>query len=388
MVPRTGGHDSLIFMPAPFSPGDVGFYADAAQGELWIGPSHGLNEWSEALGLKVSDVSALGEFLCRKESPLVAGDSRSIADVTSINYAPSPELARTIAELRLVKDDWEIGEVRRAVAHTIEGFREVVAELPKAVGGGGERWLQGTFDRHARTVGNGVGYSTIVGGGAHAATLHWVRCDGNVRKGELILLDMGVEERSFYTADVTRTFPVSGSYTAEQRRVHDLVEKAHRAALSKVAPGRLFSDFHITAMEVIAQGLHDWGLLPVSVDEALSPEGQHHRRWLTCGVGHHLGLDVHDCASSSYSAYQQAPLSPGMVLTVEPGLYFHQHDLMVPPELRGIGVRIEDDLLLTHAGHENLSEGLPYGAAEIENWLKDQSVAERTGGGVQQPPSG
>jgi Xaa-Pro aminopeptidase len=196
-----------------------------------------------------------------------------------------------------------------------------------------------------------------------------VRCDGPVLRDELLLLDMGVEVNSYYTADVTRTFPASGRFSPAQRQVHDLVEKAHRAGLAAVAPGRPFTDFHHAAMEVIAQGLADWGLLPVSVDEALSDEGQHHRRYLVCGIGHHLGLDVHDCARSSEEAYQGGVMAPGMVLTVEPGLYFHAHDLTVPPELRGIGVRIEDDLLVTSEGTEVLSSALPLDADGLEKWM-------------------
>ncbi len=122
-------------------------------------------------------------------------------------------------------------------------------------------------------------------------------------------------------------------------------------------------------MEVIANGLNDWGLLPVSVDEALSAAGQHHRRYLVCGVGHHLGLDVHDCAQSSHDDYQGAVMAPGMVLAVEPGLYFHEHDLTLPPELRGIGVRLEDNVLITATGSEVISDALPITATGIEEWV-------------------
>jgi Xaa-Pro aminopeptidase len=123
-------------------------------------------------------------------------------------------------------------------------------------------------------------------------------------------------------------------------------------------------------MEVLARGLDDWGMLPVSVDEALSDTGQQHRRYIVCGVGHHLGLDVHDCAAVPRDDYQDGALEPGMVLTVEPGLYFHAHDLTVPPELRGIGVRIEDDLLVTASGAEVLSEALPITASGLEEWQR------------------
>ncbi|MFC7878230.1 M24 family metallopeptidase [Isoptericola sp. NPDC057391] len=162
--------------------------------------------------------------------------------------------------------------------------------------------------------------------------------------------------------------PPSGRFTDTQRAVHDLVEKSHRAGMAHVRPGVNYLDFHFAAMEVLAQGLRDWGLLPVSVDEALSPQGQQHRRWLVCGIGHHLGLDVHDCAHSDWQDYMGADLEPGVVMTVEPGLYFHAHDLTVPPELRGVGVRLEDDLLVTPDGHEVLSDALPIDAAGVEAW--------------------
>jgi Xaa-Pro aminopeptidase len=269
----------------------------------------------------------------------------------------------------MIKDEWEVGQLREAVTQTVAGFAAVVREFPAAIAGGGERWLQGTFDRYARTHGNGPGYATIVGCGPHAPTLHWVRCDGPVLPGEVVLLDMGVETKSLYTADVTRTFPAAGRFSPAQRQVHDLVEKAHRTGLDAVRPGRLYTDFHYAAMEVIARGLADWGLLSVSVDEALSPSGQQHRRYLICGIGHHLGLDVHDCGKAREEAYKGARLAPGMVLTVEPGLYFHPHDLTVPPELRGIGVRIEDDLLVTDGGAEVLSSALPLTSDGLESWM-------------------
>ena len=372
--PTTGGHDTTVYLPAPAYPGDRGFFADAAHGELWVGSAPGMTEWSTALEVPVKPLTDLAGDLRTVSEPVLAGQGGSGHEaVRGIRF--STELVRTLAELRMVKDEWEIDELRRAVDATVGGFASVLREIPAAISGGGERWLQGTFDRHARTFGNGPGYSTIVGSGAHAPTLHWVRCDGPVLESEVLLLDMGVETRAFYTADVTRTFPASGTFSAAQRQVHDLVEKSHLAGLDAVRPGRNFSDFHGAAMEVIANGLHDWGLLPVSVDEALSPTGQQHRRYLVCGIGHHLGLDVHDCAQSSYEAYQGGAMTPGMVLTVEPGLYFHAFDETVPPELRGIGVRIEDDILVTPTGSEVLSDAMPIDAVGLERWMAEQQSA-------------
>ncbi|WP_202972926.1 aminopeptidase P family protein [Microterricola pindariensis] len=369
MTPASSGHDATLYVPAPAYPGEAGFFADAAHGELWVGSAPGMPEWSAALDIETKPLSQLAAALRGASEVLLAGNTvaapRELAE-----FPVSVPLRRTLAELRMIKDAWELAELRRAVDDSVDGFAAVAREIPNAIAFGGERWLQGTFDRHARTVGNGPGYSTIVGSGAHAPILHWVRCDGPVLPDAALLLDMGVEARSFYTADVTRTLPASGTFSTAQRAVHDLVEASHRAGLAAVGPGRQFSDFHTASLEVIARGLHDWGLLPVSVDEALSAEGQQHRRYIVCGIGHHLGLDVHDCAQSSYEAYQGAPMAPGMVLTVEPGLYFHAWDETVPPELRGIGVRIEDDILVTDSGSDILSDALPIDASGLEQWMR------------------
>ncbi|WP_258067817.1 aminopeptidase P family protein [Pseudoclavibacter sp. RFBB5] len=371
MHPVPGGHDATLYLPAPFRPGEAGFFSDANHGELWVGASPGIGQWAEALQLEVRATPEL--TVVRGARGALASASVSASTIEALSLLRSPDLDRELSNLRMVKDEWEIAQLRRAVYDTVSGFAAVVSEVPRAIEDGlGERWLQGTFDRHARTFGNGPGYSTIVGSGPHAPILHWVRCDGPVLPDAALLLDMGVETNSLYTADVTRTIPASGTFSAEQRAAHDLVEKAHRAGMAQIRPGVPYLDFHFAAMEVIAQGLHDWGMLPVSVDEALSPEGQQHRRYLACGVGHHLGLDVHDCSHSPYEEYMGADLEAGVVMTVEPGLYFHANDETVPPELRGIGVRLEDDLLVTDDGHEVLSDGLPIDADGVERWTREQ----------------
>ncbi|MGH3164733.1 MAG: aminopeptidase P family protein [Trebonia sp.] len=367
------GDSAALYLPAPAYPGEKDFFSNAAHGELWVGAAPGLSDWSAALDIEVRPLTAFAEDFGKIAEPLLAGAPASASIAAALDGRSRDEnLTRVLSDLRMIKDDWEIAQLRAAVDHSVGGFAAVTREFAAAIERGGERWLQGTFDRHARTFGNGPGYSTIVGSGKHAPTLHWVRCDGPLLPDELVLLDMGVEENSLYTADVTRTFPASGSFSPAQRQVHDLVEKSHRAGLAAVGPGHKFSDFHYASMEVIARGLDDWGLLPVSVDEALSPTGQQHRRYLVCGIGHHLGLDVHDCSKSSREAYESAGMEPGMVLTVEPGLYFHAHDLTVPPELRGIGVRIEDDLLVTPDGADVLSSALPLSAGGLEQWMRDQ----------------
>ena len=170
-----------------------------------------------------------------------------------------------------------------------------------------------------------------------------------MRPGELVLVDAGVEVDSLYTADVTRTIPVDGRFTAPQRRVYEAVLEAADATFVRAGEsGVRFRDLHSAAMEVLARRLHEWGLLPegVSAEDSLSPEGQYHRRWMVHGTSHHLGLDVHDCAQARREMSMDALLVPGMVFTIEPGLYFRDDDLLVPAELRGMGVRIEDDVVI------------------------------------------
>jgi Xaa-Pro aminopeptidase len=282
------------------------------------------------------------------------------------------ELARNLSELRLVKDDWEIDQLRLACEITARGFDDIARALPEAARSSrGERVIERAFEGRARLEGNGVGYDTIAAAGAHACTLHWIRNDGPAREGDLVLIDAGVEVDSLYTGDVTRTLPVSGTFTEPQRRVYQAVLDAADAAFAAVRPGATFRDAHDAAMRVIAERLHDWGLLPGTVEESLAPEGQFHRRWMVHGTGHHLGLDVHDCAKARKERYLEGTLEPGMVFTVEPGLYFGPDDLIAPEELRGIGVRIEDDVLVTSEGGERLTAMIPRTVDEVESWLAE-----------------
>jgi Xaa-Pro aminopeptidase len=218
-------------------------------------------------------------------------------------------------------------------------------------------------------MGNDIGYDSIVGGGKHATTLHWIENSGAITPGELVLLDMGVEGHNLYTADVTRTLPVDGTFTPLQRDLYSLVYAAQEAGIAAVRPGVAFREPHNAAMEVLAHGLGDLGLLPVSVEEALAPDSKVYSRWTLHGTSHMLGMDVHDCGQASPEAYAEGTLAAGMVLTVEPGLYFQEDDLLVPEELRGIGIRIEDDIVVTDSGWTNLSASLPREPGAVEEWM-------------------
>ncbi len=195
-----------------------------------------------------------------------------------------------------------------------------------------------------------------------------MRNDGPLHNGDLLLLDAGVEGHSLYTADITRTLPISGKFSREQRQIYELVHAAQAAAFAAVRPGNDFLEPNRRAMKVLAEGLQALGILEDAA-VALADEHQFYKRYSLHNVSHMLGLDVHDCAQARMEVYKYGTLKPGMVLTVEPGLYFQTDDLTVPAKYRGIGVRIEDDVLVTAKGMRNLSRDFPSKAPEVEAWM-------------------
>ena len=363
------------------------FYADSRYGEMWVGRRPTIAEAAQRIGVEVRHIDELRDHLAKDVGaqlsltvmPQVdASVEAMVEEIRAQNGLPGGDdaaaeaaaLKEAASEQRLVKDEYEIRQMREAVDATLRGFEDIIRHLPEAVGHPrGERVIEGVFAATARADGNGVGYDTIAAAGDHACTLHWTRNDGAVRADELVLVDAGVEIDSLYTADVTRTLPVSGTFSPVQRKVYEAVLEAADAAFAVARPGLLFRDLHTAAMEVLAARLEEWGLLPGTAAESLAPEGQWHRRWMPHGTSHHLGLDVHDCAQARREMYLDAELVPGMVFTIEPGLYFKENDLLVPEELRGIGVRIEDDVLVTADGVENLSAAAPRRPEDVEAWI-------------------
>ncbi len=333
------------------------FFANPAIGEFWVGARPSLKQVSALLNIPTKSLSSFNEFL----------KSVSKKDIVTLEDAA---LAEFVSELRLVKDAYEIKEMRKAVAASVEGFKAVVRNLDDAVKHPrGERVVETSFFTEARANGNELGYETIAASGEHACILHWIINDGKVRKGDLLLLDAGVEVDSLYTADVTRTLPVNGKFSPTQKMIYEAVREAADAAFKVAKPGMKFRDIHAAAIKVIAQKCGEWGLLPVSIEESLQPENQFHRRWMVHGTSHHLGMDVHDCAQARKEMYMDGILKEGMIFTIEPGLYFHKDDLLVPKAFRGIGVRIEDDVLVTKNGVENLTKALPRKADDVEKWI-------------------
>lgn len=351
--PTDDGHDVTLFLRDRATRDTPEFYRDATIGEFWVGPRPSLAAVAADLGVATDDL----EHFEASDDDLVVGAHEG--------------LTSAVSELRLVKDDYEVSQMQLAVDVTAKGFDDIVRELPRVIAHPrGERVVEGVFHLRARSDGNWEGYDTIAASGPHACYLHWTRNDGAVVPGDLMLVDAGVELDSLYTADITRTIPVSGTFTPIQRKIYEAVREAADAAFAAAKPGMRFRELHDTAMRVIAERTAEWGLLPVTAEEALAPEtGGHQRRYMVHGTSHHLGLDVHDCAQARREMYYDGEVLPGMVFTIEPGLYFQIDDETVPAEYRGIGVRIEDDILMTADGPVNLSAAIPRTADEIEAWV-------------------
>jgi len=371
------GHTATLYFHPRVPRTDPELYSSAHFGEMWVGQRMSLDEMSALAALPCAVIETLADVLRATPKPtavLREADPEVAALVDDVRGGPDDDrddaLKVAASELRLIKDEFELAELRKACDLTAEAFEAVVRELGQAQAAGrGERWVEGVFGLHARHAGNAVGYDTIAAAGDHACTLHWIRNDGDVRGGDLLLMDAGIEVDSLYTADITRTLPVSGKFSPAQRKVYDAVRAAQQAGFDAAKPGAHYMDVHKAAVKVLAETFEAWGILPVPAAQSLGEDGGEWRRWMVHNTSHMLGLDVHDCAHALRENYRDGVLKPGMVLTVEPGAYFKSTDLAVPEELRGIGVRIEDDIVITETGCEILSDALPRDADDVEAWM-------------------
>ncbi len=372
LEPTKTGHDALLFIH-PRSPRDQDeFFRNSRHGEFWVGRRLTKEETEKRYGIKVRHIDTLPASLKGKKKVLVVRGEDSLVDsIVKTTKTQDKEFLTHLSEMRLIKDEFEISEMRKAIATTARGFDDMLKVFPEAIKSPkGERVIEGAFFSRARVEGNDIGYPSIIASGSHACILHWIRNDGKVKKGDLILIDAGAETDAYYTADITRTVPINGKFSKEQRRIYEIVLEAADEAIKAVKPGADFGDFHKAAMRVVAFGMAELGVLPLPPEESLKPTSGLHRRWMPHSTGHMLGIDVHDCAQARRENYTLAKLEAGMILTVEPGIYIHPDDEFVPPEYRGIGVRIEDDILVTKGGNINLSAGIPRTPDAIEKWVK------------------
>jgi Xaa-Pro aminopeptidase len=273
------------------------------------------------------------------------------------------DLGAVVDEMRLVKDASEVETMRRAArisaaahARAMQACRVGMREFEI------EAELLYEFRRQGA---QSPAYPSIVAAGPNACVLHYPAGHAEVKDGDLVLIDAACEMDG-YAADITRTFPANGRFSAEQRAVYDVVLAAQQAAIGAVRPGNDCNAPHEAATRVLTQGLIDLGLLAGSLDGAL--ESKACRQFFMHKTGHWLGLDVHDVGDYKV-ADQWRLLEPGMVMTIEPGIYVAANDKSVDKRWRGIGIRIEDDVQVTRDGPDVLTAGVPTTVAEIERHM-------------------
>jgi Xaa-Pro aminopeptidase len=265
-----------------------------------------------------------------------------------------------IHEARLMKEEGELAAMRRAMEISGEAHRRAMLS---ARGGMKEWQIEAEVNYAFRSQGaSGPSYPSIVASGPNAATLHYIQNDREMRTGELLLIDAGAEY-DFYAADITRTSPIGAKFTQLQRDLYQVVLDAQLKAIDVIKPGARFDDPHDVALRVLVDGMRGLGLLQGSLDEIL--ENGSYRRFYMHRTSHWLGMDVHDVGLYRVDGASRV-LEPGMVLTVEPGLYIAPDDDEVPDSFRGIGIRIEDDVLVTENGHEVMTAATPKTIADVE----------------------
>lgn len=302
-------------------------------------------------------------------------DTRVFALLDALRSAPKQGLKAPVAqidirgfihEMRLFKSEVEIDLMSQACEISARAHKRAMGFVQH---GCYEYQLEAELHHEFAMAGaRQPAYGTIVGGGDNGCILHYTENASELKDGDLVLIDAGAEYFG-YAADITRTFPVSGQFSPEQKMLYQLVLDAQIAAFDLIKPGTTLKQATERASEVITQGLIELGLLEGELEENL--QGQTYRQFFMHGLGHWLGLDVHDVGEYKVDG-QERPFEAGMVLTVEPGIYV-SHDANVEAKWKGIGIRIEDNLLITAEGHKNLTTSVPKEIDEIENWMQNKN---------------
>jgi Xaa-Pro aminopeptidase len=349
------------------------------EAELWSGVRLGVNGANERFGPDachpMSDLTSLLPDLLGRGDRIVFRLGRSDAVERLVLQALAKARskgARTgtgpraivdpgevLDDLRIVKDEYELEVLGRAAEISLEGHRAAARTIAPGVG---EWAVEAALDGAFRAAGgSGPAFESIVGSGKNACVLHYVANGGVIRADTLVLVDAGCEY-GLYNGDVTRTYPAGGRFTGPQRDVYEIVEAARRTAVGAVSPGASIASIHESATKVLVDGLISLGVLSGHADEIIAANAQ--KPYFPHQTSHWLGLDVHDPGDYARTGVSRV-LEPGMVLTVEPGLYFRP-DLSDTSGLAGIGVRIEDDVVVTADGCIVLTAALPTSIDEIE----------------------
>ena len=376
LMMRSGAESESVLLVQPRDP----------KMELWtgrrVGPERVVERYGVDRGAGNTDLdSILGEMLPKAQHIAYELGSNGELDQRIIKLArrhwvqprrffdgPNTwlDLSATLTDLRLIKDRSDIELIRRSVIAAAEGH---TLGMRAARPGMREYQLQAAIEFGFRANGGiGSAYNSIVAGGDNANILHYDTNRDVLKDGDLVLVDAGCEIDCM-ASDITRTFPVNGTFSAAQAELYDVVLAAQLACLEASKPGGNTEHLHKTAVEVLSQGIHDIGLIEESVDTIIGEEL--YKKYYMHRTGHWLGLDVHD-VGRYYADGSPRNFEPGMVFTVEPGLYVAQSAVDAPERFRGIGIRIEDDILITSEGHENLSASCPKSREDIEKVAKDR----------------
>ncbi len=352
---------------------------DRAQ-EIWDGKRLGIERACESLGVDaaypIDELAArLPDYLVgaaslhyafggNAETDRIVREALETARVRTRRQGRTPqtfvEPSLVLDEMRAIKSAGEVAILRRGAAITRAGH---VAAMRHTKAGAYEYEIQAILESEYRRSGaQSTAYESIVASGDNATVLHYVANRDRLESGALLLIDSGCE-LDCYATDVTRTWPVDGRFTPEQRELYAIVLAAQKAAIARVAPGIARNEFHDAAVRTTTEGLIDVGLLHGSLDENL--ELERYRDYFMHGTGHWLGLDVHDAGPYRDAGDLPVKFRPGMITTVEPGIYVHR-DLDCDERFKGIGIRIEDDILVTGDGNENLTAAIPKSIQDLE----------------------
>lgn len=343
------------------------------QKELWEGPMYGLDRAKDLFGADatydIAQWSSLAPELFKDAGHvfyrmgLYESQDREVLEIlqkalamqgrTGKSLPDIKDPQRIVGEMRLVKSDMEIQIMREAAQASAKAHKEIIASIQPGMN---EQEVEGRIDMLFRAHGcQRNGYPSIVASGTNATCLHYTNNNQTCQDHTLMLLDAG-GERHYYTADITRTYPVGTSFTPEQEQIYDIVLHAQKTILEHVKPGATYPQLQDMAIELLCQGLADHGLLAQSVKESIDTKA--YRAFYPHNLGHWLGLDVHD-TGAYYLDGEPRAFEAGMVLTIEPGIYIQPHDEHFPEAYRGIGIRIEDDVLVTSGGCDVLSQEVP-----------------------------
>jgi len=338
---------------------------EAARARFDVDEVHAVTDFEEKLPALMQNLPRLyGDIF--GDDPRFA-DAKETADAlrrkreTTRPVTALVDVTRLVRQMRLIKSEEEIGLIRRGLEITAAAHHHAMRVCRPGMM---EYELQAEYEYLFTKHGAySDAYTTIVAGGDHANTLHYIKNDSPLNDGELVLIDAGCEYRH-YATDITRTFPVGGRFSQAQRTVYEAVLDVQLAVIAQIGPGLLKSELQKNAEWLLCEQLVKLGILEGDVETLIGEKK--HKKYFPHGIGHWMGVDVHDPAPYHDEKGEEIPLAAGMVLTIEPGLYLSADDTDIPAPYRGIGIRIEDDILVTETGCENLSSAIAKTVEEIE----------------------